>query len=430
MDTILKKHFLRITNSQNFSFIQLFLALSPVIITLFSLFWVLVNSLTGYGVLYGSLYSFFERIVSQVNLGLLPYRDYFFEYPPYFYLLLLLLTSGSFIFRSVGEDSSFYATQFFLAISVALSFYLSLVPKKMFIKTLLLVFLMIPLLSSSLDYFAVLACIASLLLALKNRGLLSVLVLSLGVGIKVYPIIYFPILLFLLAPSVKKLFIYTCTFLVSIVLPYLYVYLFGGFKGIKEFLAFHLQRGLEYESVLAVPYYLKSIFLGRFDMWGRANGSIEISYGHNIDALISFLGLVVGTVVFVYLLKVLWCSGRILVNSRELVFGFALALTLVVIVFGKVLSQQYLTWYLLLLPFANSKLIRKIYWQSVFVILATLLEVALVFSSPIHNQHVFFVSIILIARNAFLVYITIRLLIELRQLAKVSLEDPKFSSIY
>ncbi len=335
--------------------------------------------------------------------GQLAYRDFSFEYPPLFFFILLIESAAAGVFKFMPYPESVLAIHLFLFLPIVSTFYLVLVPEKRIISTIFLLLLTTPLMGASFDLFAVVLNVMALLLFSRKKYLLSLLLLSLASGIKIYPLIYLPlILLYIRSFSLSlKYFVF---FSVCVALPFIFVISYGGGGGLLDFFRFHLARGIQSESVLASPYFLFSEIFGSKKEFYLRNGAYEISYG-SLDWLISLVGILA----FVSLcLNLFFRTGRRWLGriqgeiNREVLFDLCLCLTLFLLIFSKVLSIQFILWFLLLIPFVSDGLFKRIYLPALLVTILTTIGAGII---TYYHQ---FTVVPIIIRNIILIFITYR----------------------
>lgn len=290
-------------------------------------------------------FSYAERFYQ----GLVPYKDYFLEYFPGAFWILLLP-------RLFTSDFLFY-----ISIFVFLMMILFLVQVVILIKRwgktkkektwlgllILSSALILPLSLIRLDLPAAIFTLLAVGLFLENRSFLSGLFLAVGTLIKIFPALLLP--LFVLYFWLKKervkaagmVFIYFLT-VVILLAPFV---LMGGEKGLFDAVSYHLWRPIQIESLPA-----SVLFLGFFS--GKAT-TIFFDFGsHNIRVL--SWDWTVGRAFFVLwptflLLTYLWFWRQVRWQKQAkgqefLLIKTSLMTLLVFIAFSKVFSPQYLIW--------------------------------------------------------------------------------------
>ena len=350
--------------------------------------------------LVSSLSDFMERL-ALVNGGQLVYRDFSFEYPPLFFLVLLIESAAAGLFKFLPYPESILAIHLFLLLPIISTIYLILISGKRVLSAVFLLLLSAPLMGASFDLFAVVLSVAALLLASRKRYLFSLFLLSLASGIKIYPLIYLPFIL-LWTKSPKLNLKHLVFFSVCVAAPFVFVISYGGGEGIIGFFRVHLTRGIQNESVLATPYFLFSELFGSKREFYFRNGAYEISYG-SIDWIIGLVGILAFATLYLNLFfkAVRRLFGRVREKiSQEVIFDLSTCLTLFLLVSSKVLSVQFLLWFLLLVPFVSDGLFKKIYLPALLVGLLTTVGAGII---TYYNQ---FTVIPIIIRNILLTFIT------------------------
>ena len=350
--------------------------------------------------LVSSLSDFMER-TPLVNSGQLVYRDFHFEYPPFFFLILFIESVVAGVFKFLPYPESILAAHLFLFLPIISTFYLISVPGRRIIPTVFLLLLSVPLMGASFDPFAVVFSVIALLLASRKKYLLSLLFLSIASGIKIYPLIYLPLIL-LHIKSFSLSLKFLVFFSVCAAAPFIFVISYGGGEGITDFFLFHLTRGIQNESVLATPYYLFSEIFGSKKEFYFRNGAYEISYG-STDWIVGLVGIFSFATLY---LNLFFKAVRRLFRKfqgeldQEAIFDISVCLTLFLLVSSKVLSAQFLLWFLLLVPFISEGLFKKIYLPALVVTALTTVGASII---TYYHQ---FTVIPIIIRNILLVFIT------------------------
>ena len=170
------------------------------------------------------------------------------------------------------------------------------------------------------------------------------LVLGIGFALKLTPIFLLPLPL-LIAPK-RRALTTTLAFAVAAVAPFL-PYLLGGTQaraGLAETFAYHMQRPLEIESLLATPLWIAHRFAG-------VGLRVVYEFGsHNVVAPGAKLAASLSTpLVLALLALVYWAIARRRETLRESGRAVALAMLVVLLgsmLFSKVLSPQYVVWLL------------------------------------------------------------------------------------
>lgn len=373
---------------------------SPIIISLFTLFIFYLHARWPF--LVSSLRDFSERIIPNINKGLLPYRDFPFEYPPLFYGVIFLTNLISDIYRVAGSEK-LSAVHFFFLVPVMMTIYLTLVPKEYRVKTLLMILVSLPLTGASFDPIATLLVILALIFFTAGFDLLSFLTLAIASGIRVYPLVLLP-LLFLRRRGLRKNLIYLGFFIFVMIVPFLFVISYGGLNGLIESFTYQLSRGIHYESIMATPHFILANLRLTPDIYFIRNLSYDISYGE-IDKLIWLFGTVLFFILYLLIIikifREMWLQWGNDSFDRTFIFDAAYTLTLLLLIFSKLLSPQFIIWVVLLLPFTSPTIFKKSYRLILAVIALTVIETGIAFR---HQQ---FTSLPLIFRNVLLIISTL-----------------------
>ena len=242
-----------------------------------------------------------------------------------------------------------------------------------FLLSLLLVFLG-PILLFRFDLLVILLTIFSFHLWEKNQKGLSMAVLAFAVITKVYPVIFLPYLLFQSFKSGKKTeILYLFFIFLACFLTYLLFYTFFfqiDLTGTRVSYNFHSLKSVATESVWASFIYFFHFISG------RPLPGMESAYGINAIARsevfpsIQFYNyfwiLPVGVLYLTYFFrKKHW---------EELDYRFLSLLLLIFLIFSKVLSNQYLAWFLFMLPLIDIKiLLRKSWITNIFLVCLTMI---------------------------------------------------------
>ena len=203
---------------------------------------------------------------------------------------------------------------------------------------------------------------------------------------------------------------YLGVFLLVLLIPFALVLAYGGGSGIKEMLSYQTHRSIEYESVLATPYFLLSLFGVNSGPYYWDQRSINVSYGGAADQFMT------STAFLIFLLLIIYLFCRIVRGvfrkvplewPREHIFDLALLITLLVLVLSKVLSPQFLTWFILLIPFTSQPMFKAVFRLTLLIVLLTITELSLQASSFFNDDKLIFAAP-LILRNILLIAVAIR----------------------
>jgi hypothetical protein len=192
------------------------------------------------------------------------------------------------------------------------------------------------------DAAVALALAAALLALAHGRLAAACLALGLGFALKLEPAVLLPLPL-LLAERPRRAAAAALAFAAAAAIPFL-PYL--GTPGLPRLFAYHLARPLQIESVLATPFLAQRLAGGTPGV-ASSFGSQNFT-GPAADTLARASGPL-GLALLAVVLAAAWRRRAALRAAPAELPPVALALLLVVLVCGKVLSPQYLVW---LLPLA------------------------------------------------------------------------------
>jgi hypothetical protein len=289
-----------------------------------------------------------------VRQGQVPYRDFFFEYPPG---SLPMVVVPSLVAPDRYSDAS-KALQWLLGALTIVFVAISLAALRVGSRALLAGTVFVGLLPALLgnltftrfDFWPAALLAAALAALLTARNLLGGAALALATAAKIYPVVALPIvLLFVWRRDGRReaLRVAACSLLVlgAILLPFA-IASPDGFG-----LTFQLQftRPLQLESLGAVAL-LAAHGLGIYGPW-VATGSGS----HNLEGESAHLLSLFSSALLLIALVVIWYAfARSERTPAQLVASCAAAITAFVI-FGKVLSPQYLIWLVPLIALLHSR---------------------------------------------------------------------------
>jgi hypothetical protein len=344
----------------------------------------------------------------EMTSGHWPYRDFFDEYPvlaqPLFFLVRLL--PGPFI-------TSFKWTM--AACGVAALVLLVVAMRGSIVRiagaagvVALSPLIVGPVFLNTYDLFPALLVIAALLAFLRGRERTAYVLLALAVAAKVYPLVLLPLALIETwdrggRDAVRRAVVWFGGVLVLVHLPFAIL----GPGGLRFSYWVQLKRGLEAESLGGgILLVLDRVGLHSVTLRDEAPGSRDA-----VGSVASAIAVLSSLVVVAAVLYVAWVYLR---GRRDLLLAGAAAVTAFV-AFGKVLSPQYLSWLVPLVPAAG-------------LAAAAVLAVALVltrlewdrFASPHGSTHHWgeVLSWWILARDLVLVGLFALLLVKLRAAAR------------
>lgn len=321
--------------------------------------------------LYPDVFAFFDRASFFWNHQTLKNLGYN-EYQPGAITFFITLAPVFLIEKSVET----FKWALFFANSVFFVLYGWLLIKMhktsgVFLMSLFLIFLG-PILLFRFDFLVILLTIFSFYLWEKRRKELSMFVLAFAVITKVYPIIFLPYLLFQSFKQGRKLeplylfFTFSAAFLIYL-LEYTYFLQISLSETWASF-NFHNFKSVATESVWASLIYF-------FDFVSGQNlPGMESAYGINAIARISlYPSIQFYNYFWVFPLGIFYLLYFIKNKSWEKMdYKFLTFILLVFLLFSKVLSNQYLAWFLFMVPLIDIKiLLRKGWIINIFLIIVT-----------------------------------------------------------
>jgi hypothetical protein len=344
----------------------------------------------------------------EMTSGHWPYRDFFDEYPvlaqPLFFLVRLLpgpfITSFKWTMAACGV-----AALVLLVVAMRGSIVRVAAAAGVVALSPLIVG---PVFLNTYDLFPALLVIAALLAFLRGRERTAYVLLALAVAAKVYPLVLLPLALIETwdrggRDAVRRAVVWFGGVLVLVHLPFAIM----GPGGLRFSYWVQLKRGLEAESLGGgILLVLDRVGLRSVTLRDEAPGSRDA-----VGSVASAIAVLSSLVVVAAVLYVAWVYLR---GRRDLLLAGAAAVTAFV-AFGKVLSPQYLSWLVPLVPAAG-------------LAAAAVLAVALVltrlewdrFASPHGSTHHWgeVLSWWILARDLVLVGLFALLLVKLRAAAR------------
>lgn len=289
---------------------------------------------------------YYESLIAQIARGLMPFRDFFIEYPPLFVPLLVM--------PGTHANEMQYAIRFavvmmaFMAASAAVSSLAAFrqdSPKQAYVPATVFAgytLLLGPIAANRYDP-AVALVVAGVILALvRRRWTVAGVLIGIGFALKITPVLLLPLLL-ILAPR-KHLLRAAIGCVLAAAAPFLWVLLEGGqaASNLWQMVQYHLTRPLEIESLLATPFWIGRLLGGSSVKVGLAAGSqIVVSDTADLLAKLS-TGVLLLALAGVY--AIVWRRRRAIAEDTSLVFLAVLTALLASLVGSKVLSPQYFVW--------------------------------------------------------------------------------------
>jgi len=282
--------------------------------------------------------------------GEIPYRDFFFEYPPG--ALVAIVGPG------LGSPTVHaYATRFAVGMLIVLGLTVLTCAgvlaacrgtRDQLLRTLGLValspLLLGPIALKRFDALPALLTVVALLLVVRRSFVPSAFVLGIATAVKLYPLVLLPpVVVAALGRSRRAAVEATVSFVAGcavLVLPFLVV----SPGGVEESVRSQLDRHLQFESSLASVALLGNAVAGV--SVGLVSEAHSYALGGSRGTL---LGVLTTVALLAGLALVWWRLPRLVLTGDGLVLAFAASIA-VVVAFARILSPQYLLWLVPLVP--------------------------------------------------------------------------------
>lgn len=262
--------------------------------------------------------SVYQGYVKEWDSGLMPYRDYWFEYPPGLLFLAKIPT-----FFSSNPEHYFAIWLCMIAVGMGISF-LVLGKKAIWLFAAALAGGILA--THRFDIFVVMIVAWAMQAARKDKNALAGVLLTIGVFMKVYPII--PLLLLFIFKETKH---WKSIILSSGITGLLFLLVW--FPGIPRFLEFHGKKPVQIESAV-VPKNHGKVVYQRFS-WVFENTKPDVG---------KQLFIAAAGVHAIIMLRVL---------GRKNYETASFAGVLMFILMGNIFSPQYMLWLASFLPFMH-----------------------------------------------------------------------------
>lgn len=294
----------------------------------------------------GDLFFYFNW-ADKFFQGLVPYKDYFLEYPPGAFLVFLFprLFSSDFSLY-ILIFSAMMAIFFFLQTDFLLKSWQKTKKGKFWLGTFVLSSaLLLPLSLMRFDLVPPLLILGATVLLFKGSVFKSGIFLAMATAVKIFPIILLPFFVIQLGQkaslrqAVKLLGGYFLT-LSLLLLPMIGL---GG-QGFLYIFNYHFLRDTEVESLPASILFVGSFFgqEATFNSFASWNISV-LGWDRIVSRLFLFLGLILSLAVYPWFYR--QPKGKRQVNSGEFLMIKAILIAILIFIgFNKVFSPQYLIW--------------------------------------------------------------------------------------
>lgn len=295
----------------------------------------------------------FYGYATKIVHGDLPYRDLRIEYPPGALAVIVPPALGT-------PSEHTYAMRFefvMLGLFAALIVLLARRPRAAFVVALVPL-LLGPVVLKRFDVLPALLTLIALQLTLSRRYAWAGAALGLGTAVKLYPVLLLPLVVVAAGRRAGAravgAFAVACA---AVVGPFLVIAPHGVIESVRSQVSRHLQIETPLASLALLAHSLGIVKVG----------VVSEAHTYGLGGTSGALLAVLTTLLFLAALAVIWLNAGRLAKSREgLVLAWAATLCAAV-VFGRVLSPQYLIWLLPVVPLVS---VRATLWL-VAALLAT-----------------------------------------------------------
>ncbi len=281
----------------------------------------------------------FYGYATKIVHGDVPYRDLSLEYPPG--------ALAAIVPPALGTPSEHtFAVRFefaMLGLFAALILLLARRPRAAFVIAFAPL-LLGPVVVKRFDVLPALLTLIALQLAISRRYAWAGAALGLGTAVKLYPVLLLPLVVIAAGRRVGAravgAFVVACA---VVVLPFLVLSPHGVIESVRAQAGRHLQIETPLASLALLAHSLGVVKVG----------VVSEAHTYGLGGSSGALLAVLTTIVFLASLVVIWLNAPRLVRSRDgLVLTWAATLCATV-VFGRVLSPQYLIWLLPIVPLVS-----------------------------------------------------------------------------
>lgn len=309
----------------------------------------------------------YQSVVGDLLSGTLPYRDRTFEYPPYILPVLL--------FPQLFGEAQYPAA--FMILLLVVNYMIMLLLLRITIRgseplrsllSLATYCVAIPFLRFFLlqryDLWPALISLVGIWMLCSERYVLSGLFIAAGIGVKVYPVLFVPVLFVLAArknkgrPFLRGLIVGLLPMaLLSLILPW------------WRFAQFHGSRGLQCESIYASVLWLGQQLGLTHTKWVFVRAWIEVQ-GPSATALLPWARVLFAVTVILSVTMATLAAARLYKPSAAEIARVLLVPLLAFVAFNQVLSPQYMIW---ILPLAALACLEGNPWPVILIVFAAIL---------------------------------------------------------
>lgn len=313
------------------------------------LYWLLGVVRVGYSFFdFSDINYYYQNYITKMAQGLVPFRDFFIEYPPLF--AILLAAPGS----DVGPDS--YRMRFAVMMMVLMAAACAVTASAVFGEASArrpfmvaavfsgLTLLLGPIAANRYDPAVTLLLAAVLLFLFRRQWGAVAVTIGVGFALKITPAMLLPLVL-ILAPR-ERIVRMLAWFTTAATVPFVWVALLGkdSIPNLSAMFSYHFNRPLEIESVLATPFWIGKLFgVTSITVGTTAGSQVIMSSAADMIAKAS-TGLTLAALGLVFAL--VWRRRQAMQADEGLQALAVLATLLASLVGSKVLSPQYFVWIL------------------------------------------------------------------------------------
>jgi hypothetical protein len=313
------------------------------------LYWLLGVVRVGYSFFdFSDINYYYQTYITRMAQGLVPFRDFFIEYPPLF--AILLAAPGS----DVGPDSyrMRFAVMMILLMAAACGVTAGAASsgvsaRRPFVVAAVfsgLTLLLGPIAANRYDPAVTLLLAVVLLFLFRRQWGAVAVTIGVGFALKITPAMLLPLVL-LLAPR-ERIVRMLAWFTTAATVPFVWVALLGkdSIPNLSAMFSYHFDRPLEIESVLATPFWIGKLLGITSITVGTTAGSQVIMSGAADMIAKASTGLTLAALGLVFAL--VWRRRQAVQADESLQALAVLATLLASLVGSKVLSPQYFVWVL------------------------------------------------------------------------------------